>query len=1044
MSLSGLSILGAQYIHTAVSLYPIMTLKEILTPDLEDEFERPPAFSFIKQRYFFVIPIWMKPLLRGLVSDTNRVGFLLQWGYFRASGRFFKTSRYVLDDVKFVSRLLKCSVSFEQVQTYDRATVGRHRELIRTELGVAAFQGAAKEMALLEVRYLVTRQVSPSAVFGSLCEFIRTHRIEVPTYHTLAVLITKAFNEFEQNLFTLLRRELVPQQVALIDSLFDKLERDGTRRETYLLSSLRQASEIMKLADIRENMARFKQLKNLYHSLQSVLVVLGMSDDLVEHYAQYVLRAEIFQIKRHQNSQLLTLCFIQFQYFHLSDILLLTFKSSVGQILNQIQGQRDKLIFASYGENLPAMDTILESYLTQADLVNTLMMTAFSLDKTRQEKFDELIKKLNEPSISAFLHLVPSVKKLHQQTRKTLANTFLHQAMREHARVLMTRVADIMRHLEFCSSIHNDSLWLALLAYQHKHGVVTITAPTDFLSSNEKKIVENEGNFDAALYKVWLADYLIRALKSGRITVRNSHQHRAFDDHLVPQAEWETGKQTLLERAALRHLSHWPTVQESLIDRLTDQFTRTFDRINSGENLLVRKRADGRLRFVTPTKAIPQDPLDLYPKDRIFPIFEVFHTVNRYTAYTNYLQHRQDHNHQQVMPDIVNFAAMIGWGCNLGMNRMAQRSRNVSQGALDRVALWYFSPDNLRKANDCLVEFMHRMPIANLFKEDESIMRSASDGQKYTMTMDSIHATYSAKYFGKDKGITIYSFIAENYPLFYTTTFSAGDREAWYVFDGLLHHQQIISLPQQQVHSTDTHGVSLVNFALGFLLGIDFQPRIEGFHKCKLHGIADMPILQQIDYTIRADKTINTALIQQQWDNIQRFVVSLKLRYALPSTLLKRLNSYAHQHPMYQALVELGKVVRTIFLLNYMDDGQLRRQTQQQTTQMESIQKLAKVLDMGDEGGIQFCTKEELMIMALSKQLIINNISCFNYILLTKRLLDATHVERKELIDTIPFSAAFAWEHINLHGEYDFGEDVLKDAMTIDLEKLLNFEISRK
>ena len=210
-----------------------MTPKEILPPDLEDEFERPPVFSFVKQRYFFVIPIWMKPLLRGLESDTNRVGLLLQWGYFRASGRFFKTSRYSVGDVQFVSKLLKAAVSFEQAQTYDRATVGRHRQLIRSELGVAAFQGYAKEMARGEARHLVTRQVSPSAVFGSLCEFIRAHRIEVPTYHTLAVLITQAFNEFEQNLFRLLRQELTDGQRALIDSLFDKLERDGTRRETY-------------------------------------------------------------------------------------------------------------------------------------------------------------------------------------------------------------------------------------------------------------------------------------------------------------------------------------------------------------------------------------------------------------------------------------------------------------------------------------------------------------------------------------------------------------------------------------------------------------------------------------------------------------------------------------------------------------------------------------------------------------------------------------------------------------------------------------------
>lgn len=1021
-----------------------MTLKEILPPDLQDEFERPPAYSFLKQRHFFAIPPWLKPILRGLDSDINRVGFLLQWGYFRSSGRFFKTSRYAPGDVQFVGKLLKVEVSFEQLQTYDRATIGRHRQLIRTELGVKPFQDTAKEMAWGEVRHLVTRQVSPSAVFGSLCEFIRTHRIEVPTYYTLAVLITQAFIEFERDLLTLLKREVTPAQVGLIESLFEKLEAEDSHRQIYRLSTLRQASEVIKLADIRENMARLKELKTRYHALLPVLTRLKMSDDLVDHYAQYVLRAEIFQIKRHQNSPLLALCFIQYQYFHLSDILLITFKNTTGQILNQIQGQRDKLMVSAYGENLPAMDTILESYLRQAEQVEQLMRTAFSFDKTQAEKFDLLIKQLNDPSIAAFLHLVPSVKKLHQQTRKTLANSFLHQAMREHTRALMTRVADIMRHIEFTPSTPTDTLGLALVAYQNRHGVVTATAPTDFLTAAEKKIVDNEGHFDTALYKVWLADYLIRALKSGRITVRTSHQHRAFDEHLIPQTEWETQKQTLLERAALRHLAHWPTVQQTLRDRLSDQFTQTFSHINAGENLLVRKRADGHLRFVTPTKVIPQDLRELYPKDRTFPIFEVFHTVNRYTDYTKDLHHRQDHHHQEVMPDVVNFAALIGWGCNLGMSRMAQRSKNVSQGALDRVARWYFSPTNLRQANDRLVDFMHQMPLANLFKEDEFVMRSASDGQKYTMAMDSIHATYSPKYFGKDKGITIYSFIAENYPLFYTTTFSAGDREAWYVFDGLLHHQRITSLPQQQVHSTDTHGVSLINFALGFLLGIDFQPRIEGFHKCKLHGIADMPMLEQLDYRIRADKTINTGLIEQQWDNILRFVVSLKLHYALPSSLLKRLNSYAHQHPLYQALVELGKVVRTIFLLTYMDDDQLRRRAHQQTTQMESIQKLAKVLDMGDEGAIQFCTKEELEVMALSKQLIINNISCFNYILLTKRLMEAPSQEQTELLTTIPFSAAFAWEHINLHGEYDFGEDVLKDALAIDLDTMLRFNIPKK
>ena len=89
----------------------------------------------------------MKPLLRGLESETNRVGFLLPMGLFPGQWSLFQNVRFAASDVKFVSKLLKASVSFEQLQTYDRATVGRHRQLIRSELGVAAFQGFAKEMA---------------------------------------------------------------------------------------------------------------------------------------------------------------------------------------------------------------------------------------------------------------------------------------------------------------------------------------------------------------------------------------------------------------------------------------------------------------------------------------------------------------------------------------------------------------------------------------------------------------------------------------------------------------------------------------------------------------------------------------------------------------------------------------------------------------------------------------------------------------------------------------------------------------------------------
>ena len=52
-----------------------------------------------------------------------------------------------------------------------------------------------------------------------------------------------------------------------------------------------------------------------------------------------------------------------------------------------------------------------------------------------------------------------------------------------------------------------------------------------------------------------------------------------------------------------------------------------------------------------------------------------------------------------------------------------------------------------------------------------------------------------------------------------------------------------------------------------------------------------------------------------QWDNILRFVATIALREATATQLFKRLSSYSRQHPLYKALKEYGRVIKTLFLL---------------------------------------------------------------------------------------------------------------------------------
>jgi TnpA family transposase len=1018
-----------------------MARLDVLDSAARLEFERPPHLHLQQQIYFFEVPDWMQNQFEGFETPLNQVGFLIQWGYFKASGRFFKIANFAKPDILFVADQLSIDLSAFDFNNYRRNTLGRHRQLIRQALGFSPFGGAYKVMVQKEALHLVERQVHPERVFWALCAFMRAHRIEVPTYHALCETISQGVRDSEQRLDHIIEQSITEDQIVNLNELFEKLPPDASGRSIHQLAKLKSAQELLQLGIIRHNLDLLKDLKRRYHIILPLLTRLNLSEEMIEYYAEYVLRAEIFQVKRRIRKYLILCCFISYQYFHVSDILLQTFLQSTNLACSQAEEKRDARVLADQQENLANVDAILISYLAQANFVRQIQKIAFSLDQTHDEKYTGWMQLMKADTLDGFLRLVPSVEKLHKQAVKQQKGAYLHQALSEQSRSLMNRVADIMRHLEFRAQHPDNQVMKALLFYQQKAGNISqiskITElPIDFLARDERHSVLQTVP-DLALYRVLLARYVMEELKGARITVRTSHTHKAFEDYLIDEVTWQSQKQTLLERAGLRSLESWPTLRADLETRFKEQMAQTLEAINTGENLFVRKRKKGGLRFVTPNKQKKTVSIDFYPKDFYVSIYEVLHTVDRYTQFTKALKHRMEHNQQPVLPTTVNLAALIGWGCNLGLHHMAKTS-SVPLSDLERATNWYFSSKNVLLANDRVTSLMNQLPVSASFREQESVYRSASDGQKYTLAPDSIHANYSAKYFGKDKGVTIYSFISETYPVFYTTMFSSGDYEAWYVMDGLLHNAS--TMPVEQIHSTDTHGVTDINFAVTHLQAMIFQPRIKDFHLATLYGMPGIPVEPQEGYAFKTGGIINTAIIAEQWDTIQRFMVTIKLNHALPSTLLRRLTSYSSYHPVYRALRELGRVVKTTFLFQYMHEEETRRRVNHQLTKIENMHQLAGELNLGKNGLIRYATKEDLLVMARSKQLLINAMTCWNMLHITQKLREASPEIRAEMLSCLPDTAPLSWKHINFQGEYDFSEKTLRNLVSLELDELLENE----
>lgn len=198
--------------------------------------------------------------------------------------------------------------------------------------------------------------------------------------------------------------------------------------------------------------------------------------------------------------------------------------------------------------------------------------------------------------------------------------------------------------------------------------------------------------------------------------------------------------------------------------------------------------------------------------------------------------------------------------------------------------------------------------------------------------MDSLNANYSFKYLGKDKGVSVVTFIDMHDFIWHSTVISSAEREAAYVIDGLMHNDVI----QSEIQSTDTHGYSEVISGATHLLNFGFAPRIKGLGRQKFYAFKQLQHYQEQGHLLLPTHYIREALIEDQWDEVLRFIATIRLKIATASQLFNRLNSYSKQHLLYRALKEFGIILKTLFILKYCDDLQPRPAIEKQLNKRRS------------------------------------------------------------------------------------------------------------
>ncbi len=263
------------------------TFIKILSQSDIKAFEFPPEFNGEERKRFFSLPIWANEIVESVRTPINKVGFVLQLGYFRAVNRFFTSGKFYSRDIHYVAS--KSGVDVDQIEfiEYFKSTNGRHQDVIRDHLGFRRFDEKTKEILVEETVSLCSNQIKPRLMFMSLVDFLIRKRIEIPTYYAFSEAITNGLNRFEKTLLSVIQKNLNHEERALLDDLLEMndagLSEEKKSTKPYKITLLKKINQSRKPKKIRENIEDLQCLKGLFEKVEPYIKHLQLSSESVKN-----------------------------------------------------------------------------------------------------------------------------------------------------------------------------------------------------------------------------------------------------------------------------------------------------------------------------------------------------------------------------------------------------------------------------------------------------------------------------------------------------------------------------------------------------------------------------------------------------------------------------------------------------------------------------------------------------------------------------------------------------------------------------------------